>query len=53
MVAETAGLDLAKAGIGYYVFDDPPFIAQVQAWLESLGPWGYQGPPFEWIALRD
>lgn len=47
------GRPLSKAGIGYYVFDDPTFIAHVESWLMSLGVHGYQGPPFEWISLRD
>lgn len=47
------GRPLCKDGIGYYVFDDLPFIAKVEAWVASLGGSGYQGPPFEWISLRD
>lgn len=47
------GRPLCKEGIGYYAFDDLPFIAKVEAWIESLGGAGYQGPPFEWISLRD
>lgn len=46
------GRTLSKEGIGYYVFDDARFIAQVEAWVASLGGSGYQGPPFEWISLR-
>ncbi|MGS1120699.1 Nmad2 family putative nucleotide modification protein [Rhodanobacter sp. UC4436_H3] len=47
------GRPLSKAGIGYYAFDDPAFIARVETWLMSLGAQGYQSPPFEWISLRD
>jgi hypothetical protein len=47
------GRPLCKEGIGYYVFDDLPFIAKVEAWVASLAGMGYQGPPFEWISLRD
>jgi len=47
------GRPLRKAGIGYYVFDDPAFIASVESWLMSLGAQGYQSPPFEWISLRE
>ncbi|MGN7726471.1 hypothetical protein ACTJIL_11750 [Luteimonas sp. 22616] len=46
------GRPLSKASIGYYVFNDSAFIAKVQAWVQSLGDPGYQGPPFEWISLR-
>jgi hypothetical protein len=49
----TDGRPLSKTGIGYYVFDDLAFIARVEAWLRSLDMNGYQGPPFEWISLRD
>lgn len=47
------GRSLSKTGIGFYVFDDPAFIAQTEAWVLSLSDTGYQGPPFEWISLRD
>lgn len=47
------GRPLSKEGIGYYVFDDPTFITDVQAWLASLGEQGYQGPPFEWLSIRE
>lgn len=47
------GRSLSKDGIGYYVFDDPVFVAEVEAWLTSLGVQGYQGPPFEWVSLRE
>jgi len=47
------GRSLCKRGIGYNVFDDEAFIAEVEAWLASLDGFGYEGPPFEWISLRD
>lgn len=47
------GRPLCKTGIGYYVFDDRTFIAEVEAWLVSFDGSGYEGPPFEWISLRD
>ena len=47
------GRPLCKDGIGYYAFDDLPFISRVEAWVASLSVSGYQGPPFEWISLRE
>lgn len=47
------GRALSKVGIGYIVFEDPSFIAEVERWISSLGDQGYQGPPFEWITLRE
>lgn len=47
------GRSLSKQGIGYIVFDDEAFIADVEGWLASLGNQGYQGAPFEWISLRE
>jgi Nucleotide modification associated domain 2 len=47
------GSSLCKKGPGYRLFDDPAFIAKVQNWITSLGDPGYQGPPFEWISLRE
>lgn len=47
------GRHLCKAGIGYYVFRDPSFIATVEAWVALLGTAGYQSPPLEWLSLRE
>lgn len=47
------GRSLCKNGIGYYVFDEPQFIGKVETWVAALSGAGYQGPPFEWISLRD
>lgn len=47
------GRPLCKEGIGYYVFEDALFITQVENWIASLGGSGYEGPPFEWISLRE
>lgn len=46
------GRPLTKTHVGYYVFDDPAFIARVENWVTSVGDPGYQGAPFEWITLR-
>lgn len=52
-LAAADGRPLCKEGIGYYAFVDQTFIAKVEEWLASLGASGYQGPPFEWISLRE
>jgi len=43
---------LCKSGRGRTCFEDPQLIAQMEYWIRSLGGWGYQGAPFEWITLR-
>jgi hypothetical protein len=43
---------LCKIGRGRLCFEDQQLIAQMEYWIRSLGSWGYQGAPFEWITLR-
>jgi hypothetical protein len=52
-LVDGSGRSLCKHGIGYIVFDDQTLIANFETWLAALGDRGYQGPPFEWMSLRD
>lgn len=44
------GRSLTKAGIGEARFDDPLLVADLAAWIVSLGVTGYQGRPYEWVS---
>ncbi len=47
------GRDICKKGIGRTCFDDSQLIERLERWVRNMGVMGYQGPPFEWITLRD
>jgi hypothetical protein len=47
------GRPLCKHGIGRSCFDDLQLITDLERWIRSLDVRGYQGPPQEWISLRD
>lgn len=47
------GRSIRKSGIGRTVFHDDLLADEFEKWLRGLGVAGYQGPPFEWISLRD
>ena len=47
------GRPLYKTGIGRSCFDDPQLAEGLERWVRSFGGTGYQGPPQEWISLRD
>ncbi|BBB65520.1 hypothetical protein UNDYM_1267 [Undibacterium sp. YM2] len=47
------GRALCKSGIGRSCFNDPKLLGDFELWLSSLLASGYQGPPYEWISLRD
>lgn len=46
------GRGICKSGIGWSRFDDPQLVNNLEQWIRSLGPDGYQGEPHEWIMLR-
>lgn len=46
------GRALCKTGIGLTTFDDAQLVANFEHWILSLAVSGYQGAPFEWLALR-
>lgn len=47
------GRPICKSGIGRSCFDDPQLVQALEDWIRSMGKIGYQGPPQEWISLRD
>lgn len=47
------GRPLCKSGRGQSRFDDPQLVNDLQCWIFGFGVTGYQGPPQEWISLRD
>lgn len=47
------GKPLCKSGIGRSCFDDSKLIGALKRWIHNLGVIGYQGPPQEWISLRE
>lgn len=46
------GRSLVHSGIGYACLDDGIRIKKFTDWIRSLELSGWQGSPFEWIALR-
>lgn len=51
-LVDANGRGLCKNGIGRNVFDDPGLIARFEAWVRSIGDFGYQGAPYEWRQIR-
>jgi hypothetical protein len=49
---DAQGRHLCKQGIGHSKFDEPKLIADFVGWINSLGETGFQGCPYEWLALR-
>ena len=47
------GRQICKRGIGRSSFGDPALLHSMEKWLHGLGSTGYQGPPQEWLTLRD
>jgi hypothetical protein len=47
------GKPICKRGRGRSCFDEPQEIAAFEAWIRGFDVTGYQGPPYEWISLRD
>lgn len=47
------GRHICKAGIGRSKFNDYALEEKLVAWLDSIGPRGLQGSPFEWLSLRE
>ncbi|MDG4674796.1 hypothetical protein P9A16_27085 [Shinella sp. 838] len=46
------GRHICKVGIGRSKFTDVDMENKLVAWLDSIGPRGLQGSPFEWLSLR-
>ncbi|MGX8008381.1 Nmad2 family putative nucleotide modification protein [Mesorhizobium sp. ORM8.1] len=49
---DAGGRHMVHTGRGRSRFDDVSLEEDFKTWLQSLGDWGYQGPPFEWLSLR-
>jgi hypothetical protein len=50
---DRSGKSICKQGIGRSRFDDPLLLTRFEEWVRTLGPGGYQGPPQEWVSLRE
>lgn len=49
---DVKGRHICKDGIGRSKFTDATMEAKLVAWLDTTGPRGFQGKPFEWLSLR-
>lgn len=49
---DSQGRSLCKQGIGHSKFDEPKLVADFVGWINSVGNSGFQGAPYEWLALR-
>jgi hypothetical protein len=47
------GKPLFKSGIGRTCFHDPQLVYGLEQWVRSFNVCGFQGPPQEWISLRE